>query len=106
MIYATGISFYKNEENKNLKSIVRIQLESTSDESWKLDEKVIKGWYEKERIHNWLKSNKEKGFEIKIKISPYSLLEPVENNSVKYVRAIADETPLNNLLKLTHYTES
>ncbi|GEP80800.1 hypothetical protein SCA05_25930 [Staphylococcus carnosus] len=106
MIYATGISFYKNEGNKNLKSIVRIQLESTSDESWRLDEKVIKGWYEKEKIHDWLKSNKEKDFEIKIKISPYSQLEPVENNGVKYVRAVADETLVNNLLELKNYYES
>ena len=47
----------------------------------------------------------KKVFKIKVKLMPYSELEPVENNGVKYVRAVADSTEKNNLLKLQNYSE-
>lgn len=104
MIYATGISFNENDVH-DLKSIVQIKLESTEDETWTFDDKKIQGWYKKEAIHIWLKSKGEQGFKIKVKLSPYSELEAVESNGVKYVRAVADDTEKNNLLKLKAYTE-
>lgn len=104
MIYATGISF-KKDDVQNLESIVQIKLESDEDESWKISEKKINGWYKKEDIHRWLTSSMEKGFKIKVKLMPYSELIPVKNNEVKYVRAAADNTDRNNLLKLKTYYE-
>jgi len=105
MIYATGISFKKNAK-VDLQSIVRIQLESDSAGDWKLGEESINGWYKKEDIHRWLDNKGKDGFVIKVKIEPYSNLEPVENNGVKYVRATPDGTKENNLLKLKKYTEN
>ncbi|MCT6680668.1 DUF3892 domain-containing protein [Staphylococcus aureus] len=108
MIYATGISFKENSV-KDLKSIVRIKLESDSAGDWKIKKEsgneVIGGWYEKEKIHSWLVDNGKNGFVIKVKIEPYSKLEPVESNGVKYVRAAPDKTKENNLLKLKHYRD-
>lgn len=104
MIYATGISF-KKDAVKTLESIVRIKLEADENETWKLRDKKIDGWYSKEDIYRWLTSSREKGFKIKVKLMPYSELEPVENNGVKYVRAVADSTEKNNLLKLQNYSE-
>lgn len=104
MIYATGISFEK-EEIKDLKSIVRIKLESDKSENWKIDNKLINGWYKKETIHRWLVNNRGKGFQINVKLEPYSELEPVENNGIKYVRAVADSKDKNNLLNLKTYVE-
>lgn len=104
MIYATGISF-KKDDIQNLESIVRIKLEADENETWKISGEKINGWYKKEDIHSWLTSKRETGFKIKVKLEPYSELEPVENNEVKYVRAVADNTDRNNLLKLKTYYE-
>lgn len=104
MIYATAISF-KEDDVQNLESIVQIKLEADENETWKISDEKINGWYKKEVIHLWLKSKREEGFKIKVKLAPYSELEPVENNDVKYVRAVADNTDRNNLLKLQTYYE-
>ncbi|MDZ5784612.1 DUF3892 domain-containing protein [Marinococcus luteus] len=105
MIYATGISF-KKEDVEDLKSIVRIQLESDENESWKINDEPINGWYSKETIHRWLKNYGDKGFEIKVKIKPYPELEPVEDNGVRYVRSVRDDSRKNNLLSLKAYYEN
>lgn len=104
MIYATGISFKKNDDH-NLKSIVQIKLEADENDTWKISDKPINGWFKKEIIHNWLKDNANKGFKIQVKLEPYSELVPVEDDDAKYVRAAADSTDKNNLLKLETYYE-
>lgn len=104
MIYATGISFKKNDVH-NLKSIVQIKLETDGKDTWTIDDKKINGWFKKEIIHDWLKAHREGGFKIKVKLYPYSELVPVEDEGLKYVRAAADSTDKNNLLKLETYYE-
>lgn len=104
MIYATGISF-KKDDVQNLESIVQIKLEADENDTWKVSGEKLNGWFKKEVIHSWLKSKREEGFKIKVKLEPYSELEPLENNGVKYVRAVADNTDRNNLLKLKTYYE-
>lgn len=104
MIYATAISF-NEKDTRNLKTIVRIKLEADESETWKISDKRIDGWFKKEIIHSWLESSDDKGFKIKVKLSPYSELESVENNGIKYVRAVGDNSQNNNLLNLDFYTE-
>lgn len=99
MIYAEKISFNKNTE-QNLETIVRIKLMSEGTDNWTIGDEPISGWYKKETINQWLHNNSEKGFEIKVNISPNPKLIPVERNSVKFVRSNRDHTDKDNLLNL------
>jgi len=102
MIYAKAISFNENDE-KTLTSIVQIKLETDGSDSWTIDDKPIDGWFLKENIHQWLKSNDR--FKIKVNESPYPYLESVEDNGTKYVRSERNRYRQDNLLELPKYVE-
>jgi len=102
MIYATAISFEKNDA-KTVKKIVEIKLETDGNDSWTYKDKPINGWFPKERIHGWLKDNDR--FEVKVNIYPYPFLEPVEDDGTKYVRSKSNNRLTDNLLSLPKYTE-
>lgn len=104
MIYATAISFNKNDDKK-LETIVRIKLESDKNETWKIKDKPINGWFKKEIIHGWLKNKADEGFKIVVNIDPNPELEAVENKSVKYVRSSRNNSVKDNLLNLPSYSE-
>lgn len=79
MIYADKISF-NQEDEKRLGTIVKIHLSSDKNESWKIKGEFINGWYTKETVYRWLLDLSKDGFKIAVNISPYPILEPVENN--------------------------
>ncbi|WP_436947695.1 DUF3892 domain-containing protein [Staphylococcus xylosus] len=104
MIYADKISFNREDE-KSLGTIVDIHLVSDKNETWKIENELINGWYKKETVYRWLLNNSKKGFKIAVNITPYPILEPVENKGVKYVRSNANETEKDNLLELPIFYE-
>src|SRR5699024_12384986 len=102
MIYATAISFEKNDA-KTVKKIVEIKLETDGNDSWTYKDKPINGWFPKERIHGWLKDNDR--FEVKVNIYLYPFLEPVEDDGTKYVRSKCNNSLSDILLILLNYID-
>ncbi|MCD4877868.1 DUF3892 domain-containing protein [Enterococcus faecalis] len=59
---------------------------------------LIKSFYKKEAIYDFLKTNPKSS--ITVDIYPYPELIPVLNGTQKYVRSEPNDTPNDNLLKL------
>lgn len=57
------------------------------------------GWFTKEAIHDFLELNQHT--DIYVDIPPRPKLKPAKNNSTRYVRSTSNNSPNDNLLKLT-----